>query len=374
MVNLGVPTSTAYDVSADGSIIVGRVRVGSSYGEAFRWTEADGMVGLGLLPGGDQVLSPFSAAFGVSSDGSVVVGRSSSADGHQAFRWTEADGMAGLGDLPGGDFSSGAEAVSPDGSIVVGFGTSASGTEAVRWTEADGMVSLGALPGDGTGNVAMNISADGSVIVGQSGSPAEAFRWTEANGIVGLGVLPDNSESWAMDVSADGSVIVGGNYSQEIHTGEAFIWDEIKGMRSLQDLLINEYGLDLTGWILKEATGISDDGLTIVGFGSNPDGHVMGWIAVLTPPDPVELLLGLAQDVIELNLQNGIENSLDAKLDAALGALEDINQNNDVGAINTLQAFINAVEAQRGDKIPNEADADTLIAAAQGIIDILSGT
>jgi len=40
-------------------------------------------------------------------------------------------------------------------------------------------------------------------------------------------------------------------------------------------------------------------------------------------------------------------------------------------AINTLEAFINAVEAQRGNKI-QEADADTLIAAALEIINLLS--
>ena len=87
---------------------------------------------------------------------------------------------------------------------------------------------------------------------------------------------------------------------------------------------------------------------------------------------PSEMMLDLADDVIALNLQRGISNSLDAKLNAALGALDDINANNDVAAINTLQAFINAVEAQRGNKI-TEADADALIAAAQEIIALLSG-
>jgi hypothetical protein len=87
--------------------------------------------------------------------------------------------------------------------------------------------------------------------------------------------------------------------------------------------------------------------------------------------DPVELLRQLTQNVIALNLQQGIENSLDSKLDAALHALDDINENNDVAAINTLEAFINAVEAQRGIKIP-EADADALIADALQIIDLLS--
>ena len=90
------------------------------------------------------------------------------------------------------------------------------------------------------------------------------------------------------------------------------------------------------------------------------------------PDDPVVLLGELAVDVYELNLQNGIENSLDAKLDSALNALDDANENNDVAAINSLGAFINAVEAQSGSKIPVE-DADILIAAAQDIIDLLSG-
>ena len=37
---------------------------------------------------------------GISADGSVVVGQSRD----QAFRWTQATGMVGLGDLPGGIF------------------------------------------------------------------------------------------------------------------------------------------------------------------------------------------------------------------------------------------------------------------------------
>lgn len=75
---------------------------------------------------------------------------------------------------------------------------------------------------------------------------------------------------------------------------------------------------------------------------------------------------------MSLNLQHGISNSLDTKLDAALQALEDINENNDTAAINTLEAFINAVEAQSGNKIP-QADADALIFKARKIIDCMRG-
>ena len=58
---------------------------------------------------------------------------------------------------------------------------------------------------------------------------------------------------------------------------------------------------------------------------------------------------------------------LDAKLETVLQALQDVNENNDVAAINSLNAFINAVEAQRGNAIA-DADAELLVFIAQQII------
>jgi hypothetical protein len=54
-----------------------------------------------------------------------------------------------------------------------------------------------------------------------------------------------------------------------------------------------------------------------------------------------------------------------------VNALDDVNVNNDVAAINKLEAFINEVEAQSGDQIP-VAEATALIATAQQIIDLLT--
>ena len=68
-----------------------------------------------------------------------------------------------------------------------------------------------------------------------------------------------------------------------------------------------------------------------------------------------------------LNLQEGISNSLDSKLESALSALDDLNENNDSSAINSMYAFINSVEAQSGKKISVE-DAENLIAIAKAII------
>jgi hypothetical protein len=97
-----------------------------------------------------------------------------------------------------------------------------------------------------------------------------------------------------------------------------------------------------------------------------------GPTATVTTLTPVGAIWQVIDEVGALNLQQGIDNSLDGKLEAAQQALDDLNQNNDVASISALEAFINAVEAQRGNKIP-EADANALIATAQEIIDMLSG-
>ena len=101
-----------------------------------------------------------------------------------------------------------------------------------------------------------------------------------------------------------------------------------------------------------------------------PDYPKLGW-EECPVSEPAELIVHLLEEVEGLELPSGISNGLEAKLEAALRALEDANEKNDVAAINSLEAFINAVEAQRGKKIP-EADADALIAAALDIIDLLS--
>ncbi len=291
----GTYGSWAYGVSADGSVVVGVSRSGNGT-EAFRWTQ-DGMVGLG-----------FSSASAVSADGSVVVGQGRSGNGPEAFRWTQ-DGMVGLGDLPGGGHESSASGVSADGSVVVGRSLSDRGFEAFRWTQ-DGMVGLGDLPGavwpgGRYDSSATSVSADGSVVVGygRSASGAEAFRWTQ-DGMVSLGGLPgvgyDPSNmliSAATSVSADGSVVVGYARSGEGKGNEAFIWDEINGMRSLLDVLKSHEVPEVAGWSLALAKAISADGLTIVGYGVNPSGQSEAWRATLghtaVVPVPGAVLLGM---------------------------------------------------------------------------------
>jgi len=93
---------------------------------------------------------------------------------------------------------------------------------------------------------------------------------------------------------------------------------------------------------------------------------------ISVPADPKTLLSQLVTDVISLNLQNGISNSFDAKLDAAMAALDDRQVQNDQAAINAMYAFVNAVNAQRGVRLTN-AQADSLVSSAKRIIKVLGG-
>jgi len=283
--------SEATGVSHDGSVVVGYSKPDWPGLGAFRWTESEGMQLLGTMPGGTEA----SEALGVSNDGSVIVGLSSASRGTAAFRWTETGGFQDLGYLPGGDgsyYADIAQAVSADGSVIVGGDNSTSSNyKAFRWTQAEGMVEVGPFSyGPYWNYTAFGVSANGSAIVGDvfTGVNYIGFRWTAAEGMIDLGDLPGGDDySRAYDVSADGSVVVG--RSKSALGQEAFIWDPENHMRNLKTVLQNDCGLDLTGWTLERAYGISDDGLTIVGYGINPDGYTEAWVATI--PEPATLLL-----------------------------------------------------------------------------------
>ncbi|UCE29188.1 MAG: hypothetical protein JSV85_00115 [Candidatus Bathyarchaeota archaeon] len=88
----------------------------------------------------------------------------------------------------------------------------------------------------------------------------------------------------------------------------------------------------------------------------------------LQSPTPQEAIERLVAAVEGMNLQQGIDNSLDAKLASALDALDALNADQRSDAVNKLNAFMNEVEAQRGKKLSAE-QADYLMSEAQGVVD-----
>lgn len=266
-VSLGLPSlSYAEDVSGDGSVLVGLV---------------DSFTHFQLVDGVLDTFGPTNGGqpFGVSADGSTIVGHLSNAGTQHAYRYR--NGVVELlDDLEGGQFKNLPFAASSDGSVLAGYGATAAGSQPVTWDDAGNVTAL-PLPAGFTKGTAYDLSYDGAVVVGaaEPGGNASALRWVNQQ-VVELGTL-GGPRSWANGVSAEGSIVVGrasvdagaGNYG-------AFIWDETNGIRSLQALL-EQLGADLSDWTLTSATDVSGDGRSILGYADHDAGYRSGFVATV---------------------------------------------------------------------------------------------
>jgi hypothetical protein len=91
-----------------------------------------------------------------------------------------------------------------------------------------------------------------------------------------LGRLPGHAMADGFAVSGDGSVIVGQSYAYTPYVVRAVMWRADVGLVDLNDYL-GAQGVDLTGWTLKLASGVSADGRTILGNGDY-NGQNRAWI------------------------------------------------------------------------------------------------
>lgn len=305
MMDLGTlgGNSDAFGISGDGSTIVG-----VSNTHAFRWTASTGMADLSTLGGGA------SGANGVNSDGSVVVGLSEitgSLTTH-AFRWTASTGMIDLGTL--GGTSSVASAVNGNGSVVVGTSDISANraSHAFRWTTTGGMNDLGTL---GSGSFATAVTADGSIVTGWSrllNNDSHVFRWIAATGMTDLGTLPGGFDAQAVGISGDGSVIVGwsgttGPNGPGTGGAHAFRWTAATGMQDLNFLLLNA-GVNMSGIFLAYANAISANGQYIVGQGDFPGSPFHAFLVRYYDGTPAGPIAGLTTFESLQNSVNDLAN------------------------------------------------------------------
>ena len=179
--------------------------------------------------------------------------------------------------------------------------------------------------------------------------------------MIDIGTLGYLSDAWAVN---DLGQVVGYSVTTA-EEGHAFLWEKTTGMTDLGTL-----GSDYSA-----ALAINDRG-QIVGEAGNATGvlivHAVLW-NTLNPPTPAEQVATLTDLVNRLaaagTLNQGQANALLAKLEAVTRHL---NKGDKKSAANLLQAFINQVRALVNAGIVSAADGQTLIDAAQKLIDELS--
>ena len=250
--------SRAWDVSADGSVVVGTFWAPSgSFAvppHAYRWTTGT-FQDLGTLNPNAQEAE----AYAVSDDGTKVVGWARGLSGFQRpFVWTAASGMQELSNVPGSDAK--ATDISRDGSTIVGsFYVDAEGSwHAFQW-KSGVVTDLGFLSG-GRDSKAQAVCALGGAVVGStvdSTGIQRAFRWRNGT-IQNLGGVSRNNLAYAEDCSDNGNVVVGTSMDDKGNQ-LATRWDTA-GVRSLGTL----------GGPSSESHATSTDGSVVVGGAGLP--------------------------------------------------------------------------------------------------------
>ena len=233
-----------------------------------------------------DVVNPFSAvcdredsaAWDISADGSIVVGMLWNGCNGQAFRMTPS-GVAKL-DLLGepqtgsdGTGSNRATVVSDDGSVTAGWAerTSADRSPAA-WT-ADGHGFLLDPDDVETPGEVLSIDANGETMAGILGG--DGFVWTKGTGLAKIlrfdQALPSDPV-YPNAMSADGAVIFGGVGDAFFSTPTAFAWTAQGGMRALLDVAKAAGVTVPDGVLLNSVLGASADGTVLIGTAMDAQG------------------------------------------------------------------------------------------------------
>lgn len=284
---LGGNASAAFDVSADGTVVVGWAHNSAEQRRAFRWCHQCGIQNLGTL-GGEE-----SAAYGVSSNRNVVAGWSVIFDEYgiihdKAFRWENRV----MRDITPQGYEAWARGISADGNVIVGTIVTVTGRRnAFRWVAGVGMRNLGTL--GGPGSHAMVASASGDLVVGSAQNASNqpcAFRWKVSGGMEDLNstyasLLTDGSRlGEAAAISIDGRYIVGRGYNAQTQRTEAYLLDtwcnpaDVNNDGTIDDAdllaILTSFGSPGTGYTRHEdinKDGVVDDAdllLVLSNFGN----------------------------------------------------------------------------------------------------------
>ena len=217
------------------------------------------------------------SVWGMSNDGVHAVGLMEEAfcDAIAYYRNTQTGELVNLGSLyfykP-----SRANDVSDDGATICGWNDDYVGWRqgAVWRRNADGTYTQTNIA---AGPVKMSeaecVSGNGQWVfgLGRAGYAGGAmWRWSAATGLQPVGTNPSSGNGYAVATNFDGSKVL--CFYGVMGGGGSFMWTAENGYTPLSTLAANAGVQIPEGWQLNLPLGMSDDGLTIVGTASGPQG------------------------------------------------------------------------------------------------------
>jgi len=232
------------------------------------------------------------------------------------------------------------------------------------------------------------IDASGNIIVTDFGTPPGVYRQSPAGGPptpifagapyvtpVGVAVVPSMPfDFWLSASPPDVTVLRGGTASYTVTvaliTGTAQpVTLTVSGLPLGASAIFNPSTVTPPGTSsLQVSTSSSTPAgnylITVTGSGGGQTHSTTFMLQVLTPAEAAKNLIDLVRT---MSLPNGLTQSLNAKLQAALNSMI---SGQSKAAKNQLRAFINEIQAQTGKEITG-AQAAQLIAAANDIINAL---
>jgi uncharacterized delta-60 repeat protein len=295
---------TASAITPDAAFVAARTRVGlGNQRQAVRFNRGDFSQSLLSFPDGFSFLS---AATAISDDGSILYGFGYNADfDTRGIRFDTANMIAEEVPLPDGTydtmFTAGERGVSNDGSVVVGSVTDNAGggfDRAFRYDHGVGTVVLPQSP-DGLWSTAVAVSGDGTLTLMTGDSFAAPYGELFLHDITtgDLTSLGSPNTAWGpsniMGMTSDATVVVGTFGATEAGATDSY-FRNANGWFPLR-AAIHLAGIDLNGWELTYALGISEDGTLVFGQGRNhgdeegfvvefPAGYLAAFDAPALPP------------------------------------------------------------------------------------------
>ncbi len=370
--HVGINAGSAYVFTRSAGIWTQQAKLTAADGAAFD------RFGISVAVSGDTAVigAPLDDDAGDASGSAYVFTRSAGIWTQQA-KLTAADGAAGdrLGDS--------SVAVSGD-TAVIGVGSINSAYVFTRfagiWTQQAKLTAADGGAGDEFGRwvaVSGNTAVIGARLddAGKATGSAYVFTrsagiWTQQAKLTAADGAAGDEFGYGVAVAGDTALIgARGDDDAGNRSGSAYlfirsagIWTQQAKLTAADDARGDEFGISVA---------VAGD-TAVIGAYRDDDAGADSGSAYVFARDPIILAIEqLIATVMSFNLQQGIENGLDAKLFAIIMALDDVSNNNDDAAINMLVAFIQNVEAQRGHSL-TDAQADQLIAEAQAIIDLLN--